>query len=183
MLHIYIWGAGPPFPNLSSNQNLFFLPSFSPSFFFFRRTAPCSEGHAHTRFCKASPMAPILSHSLQLLLFAGSLFHQACSTPVPLSQNEQDLQASSPVLKRDNAYFSVLGVKGLIDGTHPRLEIRELEKKEDQWNLFLLGLWRFQNMNQKDKLSYYQIAGMFDGTTPYPLVRHRLNTSGLQRQK
>ena len=44
------------------------------------------------------------------------------------------------------------------------------EKKEDQWNLFLLGLWRFQNMNQKDKLSYYQIAGMFNEPTSHLLI-------------
>lgn len=106
-------------------------------------------------------MAPILSHSLQLLAFASTLFSHASSTPVPVAQNEQVQNGPAPPLRRDNAYFSVLGVKGLVDGTHPRVEIRELEKDEDKWNLFLLGMWRFQNMNQKDKLSYYQIAGTF----------------------
>ncbi|KAH7118957.1 hypothetical protein B0J11DRAFT_552225 [Dendryphion nanum] len=43
---------------------------------------------------------------------------------------------------------------------YPRLEIRELEKNEDQWHLFLLGLRKFQDMDQNDKLSYYQIAGI-----------------------
>lgn len=158
--HLYL-GRETSFQLFSSNRNLFFLPSFQ-SFFCFWRTAPYSKGYAHTRFRKISPMAPILNRSLQLLLFVGTLFHHACSTPVPLSHKEQDHEDFSPLIKRDSAHFSVLGVKGLVDGTHPRLEIRDLEKKEDQWNLFLLGLWRFQNMNQKDKLSYYQIAGMFN---------------------
>ncbi|OCK82998.1 Di-copper centre-containing protein [Lepidopterella palustris CBS 459.81] len=42
----------------------------------------------------------------------------------------------------------------------PRLEIRQLEQNADQWNVYLLGLNRFQQMTQSDKLSYYQIAGI-----------------------
>lgn len=55
----------------------------------------------------------------------------------------------------------MLGAASVGDGqVHPRLEIRELEKNADQWNIYLLGLRRFQNADQRDKLSYYQIAGM-----------------------
>lgn len=59
-------------------------------------------------------------------------------------------------------YYPVLGIKGQGANTiHPRLEIRELEKNTDQFNVFLLGLQRFQNMSQDDKLSYFRVAGMF----------------------
>ncbi|OCL01252.1 Di-copper centre-containing protein [Glonium stellatum] len=59
------------------------------------------------------------------------------------------------------SFFSVLGVAG-VAGTnvHPRLEIRQLEQNADQWNVYLLGLNRFQQMNETDMLSYYQIAGI-----------------------
>jgi hypothetical protein len=42
---------------------------------------------------------------------------------------------------------------------HPRLEIRDLEKDPDQWNIFLLGFQRMKNMNSSDLLSYYAISG------------------------
>ena len=58
--------------------------------------------------------------------------------------------------------FSVIGAASLGDGSvHPRLELRELEKNPDQWNIFLLGLKRFQEVDMSDKLSYYQIAGTY----------------------
>jgi tyrosinase len=40
------------------------------------------------------------------------------------------------------------------------LEIRELQRSPDQFNVYLIGLRRFQNTSQDDKLSYFQIAGM-----------------------
>ena len=45
-------------------------------------------------------------------------------------------------------------------GVQPRLEIRQLEQDADQWNIFLLGLLRFQQTNQSNMTSYYQIAGI-----------------------
>ncbi|KAF2453655.1 hypothetical protein BDY21DRAFT_292685 [Lineolata rhizophorae] len=57
--------------------------------------------------------------------------------------------------------FSIHPVTGRTGhGVHPRLEIRELAKDRDQFNLYLLGLQRFQAMDQNDMLSYYQIAGI-----------------------
>jgi hypothetical protein len=41
-----------------------------------------------------------------------------------------------------------------------RREIRSLQKDfPDQWNLYLLGLKDFQEVDENDPLSYYQIAG------------------------
>lgn len=54
-------------------------------------------------------------------------------------------------------YIAVTGVTGF--GAPPRLEIRELQKNADQWNLYLLGLDRFMKVDQKDQLSYYSVCG------------------------
>jgi tyrosinase len=40
-----------------------------------------------------------------------------------------------------------------------RLEIRDLERNVDQWNVFLLGMKRMKELNYTDPLSYYQLAG------------------------
>jgi tyrosinase len=98
---------------------------------------------------------------LLLFIFLLSLSH--CS-PVT-SDIRRISQESPPRGKRQGGYFSVLGVAGLGGSSlHPRLEIRELEKNADQWNIYLLGLRRLQSVDQGDKLSYYQVAGMSIGT-------------------
>ncbi|KAF2877846.1 hypothetical protein BDV95DRAFT_479733 [Massariosphaeria phaeospora] len=101
-----------------------------------------------------------LSAALGLLLFGLFATPSAC-TPVGRGSLEHDVEDLLAINKRQGGVFSVLGVVGLGDKTvHPRLEIRELEKNADQWNVYLLGMYRFQNMNQGNKLSYYQIAGI-----------------------
>lgn len=51
--------------------------------------------------------------------------------------------------------------KGADDGTaYPRLEIRELQKNEDQFNLYLLALESFMAKPKTDPQSYYQISGI-----------------------
>ncbi|KFA64002.1 hypothetical protein S40285_05491 [Stachybotrys chlorohalonatus IBT 40285] len=47
------------------------------------------------------------------------------------------------------------------DGSVPlRLEIRQLHKKTEQWNLFILAMNFLQALDQDDPLSWYQIAGI-----------------------
>ncbi|KAM5360882.1 hypothetical protein ACJZ2D_013449 [Fusarium nematophilum] len=41
-----------------------------------------------------------------------------------------------------------------------RLELRDLKKDTDAWNLYLLGLWQFQLVPQDKLLSYFQVAGI-----------------------
>lgn len=46
-------------------------------------------------------------------------------------------------------------------GSFPlRLEIRDLQKNADQWNLYLLGLDAFKSLDETTDLSYYGIAGI-----------------------
>lgn len=67
-------------------------------------------------------------------------------------------------MARQLGSFSVTGVQSgrNSDGSLPiRKEIRQLQQDADQWNLYLLGLERFQGVDQSQLLSYYQIAGWF----------------------
>ena len=41
-----------------------------------------------------------------------------------------------------------------------RRELRDMKKNfPDQWNLYLLGLERFKQVDEKEPLSFFQIAG------------------------
>lgn len=41
-----------------------------------------------------------------------------------------------------------------------RKELRDfINDDADMWNLYLLGLWQFQEMPMKKQLSYFQVAG------------------------
>lgn len=60
---------------------------------------------------------------------------------------------------------------------HPgiRQELREFKKNDDMWNLYLLGLWQFQKIDQDKQLSYFQIAGkalVFSAYTPIKATRY-----------
>ncbi|KAF2866880.1 common central domain of tyrosinase-domain-containing protein [Massariosphaeria phaeospora] len=65
---------------------------------------------------------------------------------------------SCGISAQDDSYFSVVGVQGA--GIYPRQELRELENDSETWNLFIQAFARFQAMDQSEKLSYYQIAGI-----------------------
>ncbi|KAF1998318.1 Di-copper centre-containing protein [Amniculicola lignicola CBS 123094] len=74
------------------------------------------------------------------------------------SVNVTDDGPSCTVAATDVDFFSVVGVQG--SGVHPRLELRELEKDAEMWNLFLMAFARFQAVDQKRKLSYFQMAAI-----------------------
>jgi hypothetical protein len=40
-----------------------------------------------------------------------------------------------------------------------RMELREMSMNKDLWTLFMLGLESFKTQNEKDPLSWFQIAG------------------------
>jgi tyrosinase len=70
--------------------------------------------------------------------------------------------AESIFEKRQLNQSPVVRTLPLVDGVIPwRKEIRLLEKDNDSWNLFILGLNWMQYMEQHSKYSWYQIAGMF----------------------
>jgi hypothetical protein len=59
------------------------------------------------------------------------------------------------------SFIAVTGIGYLADDVaiRPRLEIRELERRPDEFNVFLLGLRRWMEVSQDQKESYFQIAG------------------------
>jgi tyrosinase len=94
-------------------------------------------------FVSAAAVAPLLKHQIEELTRREDDAEQ-------LLERRQSSANSS-------GYTVVTGIQGT--GTQPRLEIRQLEKNADQWNIYLLGMNRFMRSNQSEKLSYYQVAG------------------------
>lgn len=66
--------------------------------------------------------------------------------------------ASPSPQRRQTAPIPVTGLAG--QSIQPRLEIRELQQQQpDQWNVYILGLTRMQQVDQSDFLSYFELAG------------------------
>jgi tyrosinase len=61
----------------------------------------------------------------------------------------------STLQRRQDQTVAITGINTF--GVQPRLEIRQLQQNADQWNIFLLGMRRFQQTNQSDLTSYYQV--------------------------
>ena len=128
------------------------------------------------RFVEYSGLRMVRSHSrfLQFLLAFELLYPQSYAYPLTSRSNhtlEEILRKRTPSPESSYASdptFAILGVGAVGDGiVHPRLEVRKLEQNADQWNVFLLGLRRFMDVNQSDPLSYYQISGEWE---PNPFV-------------
>lgn len=93
------------------------------------------------------------------VLLASCAFARVAASAPLLSHSVEDITAElrSHLQRRQASLTAITGIQEF--GVQPRLEIRQLEQNTDQWNIFLLGLARFQGTNQSEKLSYYQIAG------------------------
>ncbi|KAI9646358.1 hypothetical protein NHQ30_004348 [Ciborinia camelliae] len=66
------------------------------------------------------------------------------------------------LLKRDGTNIPTTGVpyNGSDESIPVRQEIRDLEKNQDLWELYILGLSMMQTMDQSDMHSWYQVAGI-----------------------
>ncbi|KAK5168744.1 uncharacterized protein LTR77_006053 [Saxophila tyrrhenica] len=98
---------------------------------------------------------------LSAILLVLQLCFLVNGVPLSLWRHEVD-EASMPRIsnpeRRQEPTVAITGIQTY--GVQSRLEIRQLEAKTDQWNLFLLGLRRCQQTDQSDLTSYYQIAGI-----------------------
>jgi tyrosinase len=68
--------------------------------------------------------------------------------------------ATNSIQKRQNDFFVVHPIED--GGVQPRLNIRDLAGKSENkelWALYILAIKRLQAVDQKEKLSYYQVAG------------------------
>ncbi|CZT14535.1 related to tyrosinase precursor (monophenol monooxygenase) [Ramularia collo-cygni] len=98
-----------------------------------------------------------------LLLVSGLAFAGIISKAPSIGPVEHSDRLLSLRRRVDTDSDSSVAVTGIsISGFAPqaRLEIRQLESKRDVWNIYLLGLRRFQAVNQTDRLSYYRIAAI-----------------------
>jgi len=69
-------------------------------------------------------------------------------------------RSHSHIQKRSFSQSSIVGSLPLVDGQPPqRVEIRDLEKDNDLWNLYILALSWMQYTAQDSPFSWYQIAG------------------------
>lgn len=63
--------------------------------------------------------------------------------------------------QNNNGFIETAGVVANGTGTVGyRKEIHALREDEDSWNMFLLGLSRFKDVDGRDPMSYYQISAI-----------------------
>lgn len=112
-------------------------------------------------------IAITFTRALQWLLLLGLLCSPTQSKTIRAHRRRHavvNLHHIHPHIRRQDlstGIYPVLGLPGLgINTTAPRLEIRELQRNPDLFNLYLLGLQRWQSIGQDDKFSYFQVAGM-----------------------
>jgi tyrosinase len=111
---------------------------------------------------------------LSTLWLVTNLFALVLCTPIRRHAVEDiQPQTFSDLRRQQQPTVAVTGITKY--GVQPRLEIRQLQADTDQWNLFLLGMRRFQQSDQNNLTSWYQIAGIhgrpyisWDGVPPAP---------------
>lgn len=87
---------------------------------------------------------------------AGVLF---AITNIASALPSQALPAALARRQNSNGFIETTGVT--MNGTLGyRKEIHALQKDEDAWNMYLLGLSRFKDVDGRDPMSYYQIAAI-----------------------
>ena len=102
----------------------------------------------------------LLSPSLAILTTTLSLLGSSSAENLDYIAEHDDTTLSCIAPSNQTTdYWSIVGVQGT--GIHPRLEIRDLEKQPEMWNLFIQAMEKFQSMDQKEKKSWFQIAGMW----------------------
>jgi tyrosinase len=98
----------------------------------------------------------------------------------------------SMVMQTRQAPGSYYPITVATGGVHPRMELRELEKTGEMWNLFLLAMTDFQKMDQNTIDSWFQIAGIhgmpwyvFSGTLELLTLTcfYRADWDGVQASK
>ena len=99
---------------------------------------------------------------LLLHVTAASISHRSRHAHAHQSSHpmEGHIMEARHMLEERANNIAITGVAGPGTVLSPRLEIRDLQKNADQWNLYLLGMERFKAKPKTDRLSYYQIAGI-----------------------
>lgn len=105
-----------------------------------------------------------ITRAIQLLFVVGLLCSSTHSKTLHAHRRRHAVSNLQTISRRQDVLpdiYPVLGIPGIgLNTTAPRLEIRELQRHPDLFNVYLLGLQRWQNTSQDDKFSYFQVAGM-----------------------
>ncbi|KAK3717187.1 hypothetical protein LTR37_005896 [Vermiconidia calcicola] len=92
-----------------------------------------------------------LSFVCGFAVLSGTVFGHAIRSSEEAAISEQLLE------KRQGAILPITGPAGAV---RPRLEVRQLKAKANQWSLFLLAVKQMQETAQTSKTSWYQISGI-----------------------
>ncbi|EMD68922.1 hypothetical protein COCSADRAFT_33785 [Bipolaris sorokiniana ND90Pr] len=128
-------------------------------------------------FSKPAGMMSMVFAFLSLLQFTVALQHGARHNHAFAGHSSEDLvkrhlqeiegelqkrQSRGPIPIKgacSNGYASNGDCNGGSSAA-PRLEIRDLARDAEAWNLYLLGMERFMAKDKRDVLSYYQVSGV-----------------------
>ncbi|KAK8151449.1 hypothetical protein BKA80DRAFT_322963 [Phyllosticta citrichinensis] len=122
---------------------------------------------------------------LTLALSGSALVSFGDCSPVDAGRKPHVLE-SLPRRQTGGGTFTITGADS--GSTELRLEVRDLQRSTEQWNLYLLGLQKFQAMDQDDKLSWYSVMGIhgmpfkdWDGvpSTGYNKIGYCVHSSNL----
>jgi hypothetical protein len=131
-------------------------------------------------YCKSVHLMAF--HMLQkanwlLVLFALSFWCISANASITKNRHRHPIAEAVAHIHRRRAnatsFIAVRGVGGFGSDVqiYPRLEIRELEQRPDEFNIFLLGLQRWMEVSQDHRESYFQIAGR-----QTPSIAHQRNS-------
>ncbi|RDW85231.1 hypothetical protein BP6252_02821 [Coleophoma cylindrospora] len=96
-----------------------------------------------------------------LLTFFALLISLSCSAAADGGPYNYGMEARSIYARSAATDYVTTGIPTSTNGTLPlRLEIRDLEKDNATWTLFILALDMMQYTNQSEIFSWYQIAGI-----------------------
>lgn len=112
-------------------------------------------------YSKPRGMLPMLFAIIFFIQAAAALHgqhsHHVHRSPEAMREN---LEETKKMLAERANNVQITGVPTGQSSVSSRLEIRQLKKNADQWNLYLLGMERFMAKSKSDRLGYYQVAGV-----------------------
>ncbi|KAK8205900.1 hypothetical protein HDK77DRAFT_379302 [Phyllosticta capitalensis] len=95
---------------------------------------------------------------LTLALSGSAIISTGKCSPLDAGRKPHVLESLPRRQANNGGSYAIVGPDS--GSTEVRLEIRDLQRDTQQWNLYLLGLQKFQAMDQNDKLSWYEVMGI-----------------------
>jgi tyrosinase len=130
------------------------LPLLFTFVLFLQATVAIQHGHHHHHHNVPRTPEAMAGHLQDI----GHLLEEGMHNLFGAASNQGANQGgSNKGASNQGGSIAITGIQGTVA---QRLEIRDLAKNTDQWNLYLLGMERFMAKAKTDPLSFYQVAGM-----------------------